>query len=229
MKRGFGGPFRVKARLPLQSTPGDTFAALPYPPDKNMVKYREILRLTSLGVSVRRIAESCRCSTSTVTNVQRRARAACISWPLPEELGDAALREILYPKETSQVGNRAELDYEHITEELMRKGVTLTLLWNEYCDGALLAGKEPLLYSQFCARYRTWRASHQLSMHIDRKPAEQIQVDWVEDTMAVIDPDTGEVLPVYVFVACLPYSNYLFAEGFYRMDEEAWIRAHFHA
>ena len=47
--------------------------------------------------------------------------------------------------------------------------------------------------------------------------------------MRVIDPDTGEALPVYVFVACLPYSNYLFAEGFYRMDEEAWVTAHIHA
>ena len=43
-------------------------------------------------------------------------------------------------------------------------------------------------------------------MHIDRKPAEQIKVDWVGDAMEVVHPDTGELLKVYVFVACLPYS-----------------------
>ena len=44
----------------------------------------------------------------------------------------------------------------------------------------------------------------------------------------MVDPDTGELLRVYVFAGCLPYSNYLFAEGFYRTDEQAWIDAHAH-
>ena len=66
-------------------------------------------------------------------------------------------------------------------------------------------------------------------MHIDRKPAEQIQVDWVGDTMEVVDPDTGEVLKVYVFVACLPYSGYMYAEGFYDMKAESWVTAHVNA
>ena len=55
-------------------------------------------------------------------------------------------------------------------------------------------------------------------MRIDHRPAETIQVDWVGDTAEVVDPDTGELLRVYVFAGCLPYSNYLFAEGFYRTD-----------
>lgn len=66
-------------------------------------------------------------------------------------------------------------------------------------------------------------------MPIERKPAEQIQVDWVGDAMEVVDPDTGELLKVYVFVASLPYSGYLYAEGFYSMKETNWIRTHVHA
>lgn len=66
-------------------------------------------------------------------------------------------------------------------------------------------------------------------MHIDRKPAEQIQVDWVGDAMEVVDPDTGELFKVYVFVACLLYSGYMYAEGFYDMKEEAWVAAHVNA
>ena len=194
-----------------------------------MVRYREILRLSAMGVSVRSIAESCRCSTSTVTNVQRRARASGVSWPLPEEVNDQVLREILYPPAERNPGNRAEPDCERIRRELGRRGVTLTLLWNEYCDAAIAEGKEPLMYSQFCQRYRAWKAQNDLSMHIERRPAQEMQVDWVGDTMQVVDPDTGEILPVFVFVACLPYSNYLFAEGFFRMDEESWIAAHVHA
>ena len=55
-------------------------------------------------------------------------------------------------------------------------------------------------------------------MRIEHRPAGTIQVDWAGDT--------GEL--VKVFITCSPYSNYLYAEGFYRTDEEAWVNAHAH-
>lgn len=65
-------------------------------------------------------------------------------------------------------------------------------------------------------------------MRIEHRAAEAIQVDWVGDTGKAIGPDTGEILKACVFAACLPCSNYLYAEGFYKTDEEAWIAAHAH-
>ena len=47
--------------------------------------------------------------------------------------------------------------------------------------------------------------------------------------MRVLDPDTGELLKVWVFVASLPFSAYIYAEGFYRMDEQAWVMGHVRA
>lgn len=84
------------------------------------------------------------------------------------------------------------------------------------------------MYSAFCREHRAWAQRHDVRMRVERKPAESIQVDWVGDAGEVVDSNTGEVLKVYVFAACLPYSNYLYAEGFYRTDEEAWIAAHVH-
>ena len=55
-----------------------------------MVKYREILRLHAMGVSMRNISFSCKCSKTTVKNVVDRAKATGLAWPLPEEMGDAA-------------------------------------------------------------------------------------------------------------------------------------------
>ena len=57
-----------------------------------MVRYREILRLTALGISQRGIAGSVGCSKTTVQEVQRKAAALRIGWPLPDEMGDEALR-----------------------------------------------------------------------------------------------------------------------------------------
>ena len=173
-----------------------------------MIKYREILRLASLGVSQRNIALSCDCARSTVQSALMRAKHCGLEWPLPEELDDRAIRALLFPQANANPANKAEIDHQYLEKELQHRGVTMMLLWREYCDSALIRGKEPFQYSAFCERHRKWKIANNHTMHIERKPAEQIQVDWAGDTMNVIDPDSGEVLKVYVFVASLPYSNY---------------------
>lgn len=55
-----------------------------------MTKYREILRLTALGLSQRNIVQSIGVSQKTVVKVQKRAREMHLSWPLDETLTDAA-------------------------------------------------------------------------------------------------------------------------------------------
>lgn len=193
-----------------------------------MIKYREILRLASMGVSQRSIAESCACGQSTVSDVLKAATKHKIEWPLPDEMDDTTIKAAIYPGKKRKLQTKAEIDCAQIAVELKRRGMTMTLLWNEYCDSALSCGKEPYMYSAFCNQYRRFAQANDIRMHIDHRPAERIQVDWIGDTGAVIDPDTGELLKVYVFAACLPYSNYLFAEGFYKTDEEAWVTAHIH-
>ena len=54
-------------------------------------------------------------------------------------------------------------------------------------------------------------------------------MDWAGDTAAVIDTDTGEIIPAYVFVATLPYSGYSYVEAFFSMNQEAWTTAHVNA
>ena len=52
-----------------------------------------------------------------------------------------------------------------------------------------------------------------------------MQVDWAGDTASVIDTDTGEIIPAYVFVATLPYSGYSYVEAFFSMNQECWTAA----
>ena len=59
-----------------------------------MTKYREILRLTALGLSQRNIVQSIGVSQKTVVKVQKRAREMHLSWPLDETLTDAALKTL---------------------------------------------------------------------------------------------------------------------------------------
>ena len=119
-----------------------------------MVKYREILRLIAMGVSQESVAFSCGCAQSTVSDVIRAARARGLSWPLPEEMDDAAIRSVIYPKRSRKATDKAAIDFEHVARELGRRGMTLSLLWNEYCDSAVSRGEEPYMYSAFCREYR---------------------------------------------------------------------------
>lgn len=98
-----------------------------------MAKYRDILRLSSMGLSQRSIASSLQCSRNTVAEVLHRALEKEIAWPLPEDIADADLQYLLYP-EKKQTSTRKLPDCEYMHRELAKNGVTLSLLWNEYCE-----------------------------------------------------------------------------------------------
>lgn len=87
-----------------------------------MTKYREIIRLQSLMISERTIAESCGVSRNTVSKVLKKAKELKISWPLGPEMTDARLEELLFPK-TKTTANKRLPDYDYIRKELLRNGV----------------------------------------------------------------------------------------------------------
>ena len=70
------------------------------------------------------------------------------------------------------------------------------------------------MYSSFCHRHQRWvDANPECAMHVEWVPGEWTQVDWAGDTMRVSDPDASSPSRVHVFVACLPFSAYIYAEG----------------
>ena len=64
-----------------------------------MRKIAEVLRLKwECGLSNRAVARSCSISHSTVAEYLRRAQEAGLSWPLPTDMGEDTLFELLFPK-----------------------------------------------------------------------------------------------------------------------------------
>jgi len=190
-----------------------------------MTNYREILRLHSRGISQRGIAASCQCSRNTVNRVLARAKETSIGWPLKDDLTDGDLEKLLFPDATAPASHR-QPDLEYIHKEMAKSGVTLRLLWVEYCTSCRLSNEQPLMYSQFCYHYQQYAQKKRATMHIQRKPGEQIEVDWAGQTAAIINDETGEIIPAYVFVAVLSYSQYAYVEAFLARDQECWIAAH---
>ena len=193
-----------------------------------MTKYREILRLTALGLSQRNIVQSIGVSQKTVVKVQKRAREMHLSWPLDENLTDAALETLMFPKESKVSKQKRMPDFNYIQKELLRNGVNKKLLWTEYLEECRQSGDEPLMYSQFCYYIQQDEQKRRATMHINRKPGEQIEVDWAGDPAQITDPDTGEIIPAFLFVGVMTYSQYPYVEAFINEKQRSWITAHVH-
>ena len=63
------------------------------------------------------------------------------------------------------------------------------------------------MYSRFCYYIQRDEEKRRASMHIKRKPGEQVEVDWAGDPAYLIDPDTGEMTKVSVFVGVMSTAN----------------------
>ena len=194
-----------------------------------MTKYREILRLASLGLSQQSIADSSNVSKKTVNRVLKRARELNISWPLEPNETDAILAEKLFPSARKQAASTKRMpDFNYIQKELLRNGVNKKLLWTEYLEECRQSGSDPLMYSQFCYYIQQDEQKRRATMHINRKPGEQIEVDWAGDPAQITDPDTGGIIPAFLFVGVMTYSQYPYVEAFINEKQSAWIIAHVH-
>ena len=187
---------------------------------------REILRLiTAEQLSVREAARRTGKAPSTVRATLGRFRAAGLSWPLPEELGDAGLEERLYGKGGAKPGpaRRTEPDWASIHRELKRKHVTLSILWEEY----IAQQPDGLRYSRFCELYRTFAAKLPVVMRQTHAAGEKLFVDYAGDTVPVVmDRLTGEWRPAQIFVAVLGASSLSYAEATWTQSLPDWIAAH---
>jgi transposase len=81
--------------------------------------------------------------------------------------------------------------------------VALMLLWQEYRAGQ----PEGYGYSRFCDLYAEWRGGVSLTMRQTHVAGAKLFVDFAGQTLAVVDPATGQVRPAQVFVAVLGASS----------------------
>lgn len=194
-----------------------------------MVNYREILRLNSLKYTQRQIAASVHSSRNTISEVLHLADEKSLNWPLDDSVSNEEIMELLYPERMNAVNPRKEPDYSYIHKELAKPGVTLTLLWTEYCSTCNAEGNTPYMYSQFCDKYRRWARVTKATMRIQHKPGEVMQVDWAGTTIQYQDPVTGDAYDAYIFAAVLPCSCYAYVEACEDMRSTNWLLCHVHA
>ncbi len=194
---------------------------------KSMHQIKEILRLKfEHQLSVREIARSCAVPASTVGDYLKRAAAAKLTWPMPEEWSDEQILErLLGVAESTPAVPPALPDWTYVHEELRRKGVTLRLLWQEYRQ----SHPSGYGYSRFCQLYERWAGTLDPVLRQVHPPGEKMFVDWAGQTFPIFNSADGTVAPAFIFVAVLGASNKTYAEAFLNQKLPAWLAAHCHA
>ena len=180
-----------------------------------MRSIREIARLYfEFGLSIRDIARSVHIGTTTVQRMLTRLHEQGLSWPLPPELGDTKLEQMLYPREVELA--RPEPDWAYVHRELRRRGVTLRLLWEEHRE----EHPDALGYTQFCTHYREAVRQLDVTMRQVHPAGERMFVDYAGMTVPIIERASGEIREAQVFVATLGASGYTYAEATWTQDLE---------
>ena len=193
----------------------------------SMRKIKEVLRLRfEHGLSHRDIGRSCGIGLTTAREYIVRAKAAGLSWPLPAEMDDGALERLLFPAPVKREAMARGLpEWAAVHRELRKPGVTLQLVWQEY----RAVFPEGYGYSRYCELYRAWAKTLDVTMRFEHKAGETLYVDYAGPTMEVVNPQTGEVTQVHIFVAAQGASNYTYAEATWSEGLRDWIGAHVRA
>ena len=158
-----------------------------------MVNHKEILRLKGLGLTHREIVDVAGCGRNTVTRTLARAREQKLDWQQAQSMSQQEVSQRLFPTEQKNPVYSMP-DYEWVHREMQKSGVTLSLLWVEYCEQCHQNGELPYKSTQFNKYYADYVHKTKATMHLEHKPGETMQVDWAGQTAALVDTDTGERL-----------------------------------
>lgn len=168
------------------------------------IRAKEILRLRDAGLSRTSIAKTQHMSKTSVCDVFDAADRLGMSWEDVRDKAEEDVYRALFPERNIEEDPFDEPDWERVHSEMAKVGVTLKLLHAEYVDQCAERHVAAMSYDRFCKRYRRWTAVQGISSRVGHKAATIVEVDWSGPTMRIVDPGTGEVQKVYLFVACLP-------------------------
>jgi len=177
----------------------------------SMNKLRKLLKLCLEAKSLREISKLTGMSRNTIDKYKEILDRHPLSYKELLKFTDKELYSIVLPPATEE---RADLQilyglFPKMEEKLKRVGVTKLLLWEQYKTQNPLG----LQYSRFCEHFNRYLKSQQISFVMEHKAGDKLMVDFAGKKLRLINPETGEIIPVEFFVAILPCSGYTYAQA----------------
>ena len=200
-----------------------------------MLDYKDILQKHYvLHLSSREISRQTNVSKSGVNNFLKAFKACKeLDYPLPFGITNEGIALKVYGEQSVNGGRDESYEYPDYPQVLKlmkeRKNMTLQVCWSRYARRCNAEEKKHYQYRQFCDLFRKWCAANYETAHFTAVIGQTMEVDFAGKTFELIDRLTGEVTPIVVFVAVLPYSQYIYAEGMSSTKEPSWIEVNNHA
>jgi len=187
-----------------------------------MSKLRQVLKLYCQGQYKLQISIITGLSRNTVKKYINAFKGLKATWDDVNQLSDKDLDELFCKEPEPLIDNRLPLLHDFLkTQEkrLKQRGVTLLRLWEEY-HGQFPDGFK---MTSFYRHYNLWKRRVHPSMHMEHKAGDKIFVDFTGEKLEVVDPTTGEMKAMEVFVAILGASQLTYVEAIESQRVEDFI------
>jgi len=188
-----------------------------------IIEIKKVLELNSNNISQNSMEKNFHISKKSSRKILLRAKELNVSYEDVKDIAYDELVMIFFPEIENKQKLYGKPDYEKCQKELVKTGVTLKLLWQEYCDVCESKGLMHFWYGKFCKDYHEYVGINNVTNHLIHKPGQKIEVDWSGKTMRITDEITGTKYKAYLFVATLPYSQYSYVEATLNMKQSTWI------
>ena len=181
---------------------------------KDMSLIKQVLQLKQAGESNRGVSRKLPIDKETVNNYVNTVKSN--GWDISEllEIDDPELERMFH------AGSPA------YTDRRMQEFLSLLPEYKKRLTNPQLHVNRQTLFEEYRATHPDGYGKSQFYYHLKQnlvakkditavlsntyKPGEKLMVDFAGDKLSYVDPDTGEIIKVEVFVACMPYSDYTY-------------------
>ena len=181
---------------------------------KDMSLIKQVLQLKQTGESNRGVSRKLPIDKETVNGYVNTVKAN--GWDISEllEIDDPELERMFH------AGSPA------YTDKRMQEFLSLLPEYKKRLTNPQLHENRQTLFDEYRATHPDGYGKSQFYYHLKQnlvakndiaavlsntyKPGEKLMVDFAGDKLSYVDPDTGEIIKVEVFVACMPYSDYTY-------------------
>ena len=172
---------------------------------------KQIIRLHLDGLSNRGISKTLGIGRNAINGYLQMFGACDKGMEELLELDEASLAELFSSKTTINNKRFDELMhyFEKVNNSRNHPGFTFLYHWREYKSSV----DNPYSYTQFMEHYNRRHPKVRGSMKLDHKVGNEVMIDFAGKHLYITNRETGEQVPVEVFVATLPFSQYTYVEA----------------
>ena len=185
-----------------------------------MQDYNTIMGVIQMHInqcSYRVIQSRYHLGSSTITLITRRFKECQLSLEELKKLEPNEVEKLFFPPSNIQRKVCAVPDFQSYYDRIHAKGsrINISYCWMEYKSAHPDGYEQSQFYENYARFVKETYGSSDVKMPVERIPGEKMYIDWVGDHPALLmEPETGEIKDVHIFVTTLGVSSLIYAEIF---------------